>query len=207
MFHRWSACFGILLLLSGCRSPYHSDQGALLGGLLGAGTGAVVGSAVGKPGAGAAIGAGVGALSGAAVGSGMDEIEARNRAQIEQTLGYQVAAGSVTVADVVNMTRAGVAEDLIANHVHYHGMAAPLQANDLIYLQQQGVSPRVVAAMQEPPRAVQPAGYVAPAPQPGVVVAEPYYYPPPYYWGPPPYRYRCSPRCRPGVSWGVSVGN
>jgi hypothetical protein len=207
MFARWTACFGILLLLAGCQSPYHSDQGALFGGLLGAGTGAIVGSAVGHPGAGAAIGAGAGALSGAAIGSGMDEIEAKNRMQIEQTLGRQIAAGSVTVPDVVNMTRAGVAEDLIANHVHYHGLAAPLQANDLIYLQQQGVSPRVVAAMQEAPQP-QPVAYAAPEPQPGVVVAEPYYYPPPYYWGPPPpYRYRCYPHYRPGVSWGVAVGN
>ncbi|MBN2578768.1 MAG: hypothetical protein JXB10_07220 [Pirellulales bacterium] len=209
MVARRFALLGILLLLAGCRSPYHSDQGALLGGLLGAGTGAIVGNAVGSTGAGAAIGAGVGALSGAAVGSGMDEIEARNRAQIEQQLGRQVAAGSVTVADVVSMTQAGVDPELIANHVRHNGPAAPLQTSDLIYLQQQGVSKKVIAAMQEPPRVVQPAAYTAAAPPRTVIVEDPYYYdyPPPYYWGPPRYRYRCYPRYRPGVSWGVTVGN
>jgi hypothetical protein len=204
IFHRF-AFLGILLLLAGCQSPYHSDQGALLGGLLGAGTGAAIGSATGHTAAGAIIGTGVGAISGAAVGGAMDEVEAQNRAQIEQHLGRQLAAGSVTIADVVNMTQAQVDETLIANHVRYHGMAAPLQANDIIYLQQSGVSPKVVAAMQEPPRVAQPV-YTTPGPPQTVIVADPYY-PPPYYWGPPPYRYHGYPRCRPGMTWGVTVGN
>jgi hypothetical protein len=204
MMIRRFAFLGILLVLSGCRSPYYADQGTLLGGLLGAGTGAAIGSASHNTAAGAIIGTGVGALTGAAVGSAMDEVEARNRAQIEQQMGQQIAAGSATIPDVVNMTRAGVDETLIANHVHYHGMAAPLQANDIIYLQQSGVSPRVIAAMQEPPRVVQPA-YTAPAPQ-AVLVEEPYCYPRPYYWGPPYFRYRYVPPHRSGISWGVSVG-
>src|SRR5208337_5028001 len=126
-------------LLAGCESPYHADQGALFGGLLGAGTGAVVGHALGNTGAGAAIGAGVGALSGAAIGAGMDQTEARNRAMIEARPGRPVP-GAVTVPDVVTMTRSGVDEGLIINHIHSHGLAAPLQASDVISLQQQGVS-------------------------------------------------------------------
>ena len=39
----------------------------------------------------------LGALTGAAVGSEMDEMEARNRALIEQKMGRQVAAGALTV--------------------------------------------------------------------------------------------------------------
>ena len=105
----------------------------------------------GNTGAGAAIGAGVGALSGAAIGAGMDESEARNRALIEARLGRQVAAGAVTIPDVVAMTRSGVDEGLIINHVHAHGLAAPLQASDVIYLQQQGVSRNVIAVMQTEP--------------------------------------------------------
>ena len=113
--------------------------------------GAIVGSAVHNPGAGAAIGAGVGALSGAAIGAGQDEVEAKNRAMIESQLGHPIGAGSVTVPDVVAMTHAGVHEDLIINHIHSHGMVAPPSSNDLIYLSQQGISPRVVQVMQEPP--------------------------------------------------------
>src|SRR6202795_2818657 len=62
------AVMSSFVCMSGCASPYRSDQGALLGGLGGAGLGAVVGHAVGNTGAGALIGAGVGALSGAAIG-------------------------------------------------------------------------------------------------------------------------------------------
>lgn len=188
-------------LAAGCASPYHTDRGALVGGLTGAGVGALVGNAVGNTGAGAAIGAGVGALSGAAIGSEMDEMEARNRAMISQQLGRQVAAGAVTIDDVVAMTRGGVNEELIVNHVRAHGVARPLQASDLIMLQQQGVSTRVIAAMQEPPA---PRVVAQPAPQPVIieqvpppVVVAPYA---PYWRGP------CYPRHhRPGVSWGISV--
>jgi hypothetical protein len=168
---------------TGCQSPYHADQGALLGGLLGAGTGAVVGSAVGHPGAGAALGAGVGAISGAAIGSAQDEMEAKNRAMIAQQLGRQVAAGAVTPNEVIAMTRAGVNEELIVNHIRAHGTAAQLQSQDLINLQQQGISARVVATMQacppQPPVMVQEA-----APPPVVVEGYPY-----GYYGPPPRPY------------------
>jgi hypothetical protein len=163
-----------LALSSGCCSPYHADQGAVAGGLIGAGTGAVVGHAMGNTGAGALVGAGVGAISGAAIGSGMDEAEARNRALIAQQLGRQVDPGAVSIDDVLAMKRANVNEDLMINHIHAHGMVAPLQTNDLINLPQQGISTRVIQAMQEsPPR---PPVVVQEAPP--VIVRE---YPPPYY--------------------------
>lgn len=174
-----------IVSLFGCASPYHQDQGTLFGGLLGAGTGAIIGGATGHPGAGAAIGAGVGALSGAAIGHGQDEIEAKNRAMIAQQMGRQVSAGAVTPNDVISMTRAGVNEELIVNHIRAHGMAAPLQTADLIGLQQQGITPRVVATMQacppQPPPQPQAVYVEQPAPPP--VVLE-------YGWGPRYYPHR-----------------
>ncbi len=156
----------------------------------------MVGGASGHPGAGAAIGAGVGALSGAAVGGSLDEIEANNRAEIAARLGRPAPTGAVTIDDVIGMSRAGVAEDIIVTHVHNHGSAAPLRPNDLIVLQQQGVSPRVVQALQAPPPQ---AAY----PAPPVVVAAP-----PPYWGPPygyPYPYPY-PYYRPyRTSFGVVI--
>jgi hypothetical protein len=182
--------FGLLVACSvnGCQSPYHADQGALFGGLFGAGAGAVAGHALGNTGAGAAIGAGVGALSGAAIGAGMDETEARNRAMIEARLGRQVVAGAATIPDVVAMTRAGVDEGLIINHIHAHGLAAPVQANDVIYLQQQGVSRNVIAVMQTQPVAVAPevVPVYAPPPSGGIIIEERwgprYYRPYRHYW-------------------------
>ena len=189
-FSLWSA--GLTLaaaLMNGCASDTHTGEGAVVGGLLGAGTGAIVGHAMGNTGAGAAIGAGVGALSGAAIGHGQDEIEARNRALIAQQMGRQVSAGAVTPNDVIAMTRGGVNEELILNHIRSHGLAAPLQPQDLIALQQQGISPRVIATMQAcPPQPVQQPQTVVveEAPPPVVVGVGPYwgprYYHPHYYW-------------------------
>ena len=127
----------------------------------------MVGHALGNTGAGAAIGAGVGALSGAAIGNGQDQVEARNRAIIEQQIGRQLA-GATRIDDVIAMTHAGIAPELIMNHVRAHGMAAPLQANDLILLQQQGVDGRVIATMQATPSPVAPV-VVQQAPPPAVV--------------------------------------
>ena len=197
--------FSIITLLSaaictvGCQSPYHADQGALGGGLLGAGAGAIIGEATGgNAGAGAAIGAGLGAITGAAVGSEMDEMEARNRAMIEQTMGRQIAAGATTTNEVVSMSSAGVDDSLIINHIKAHGMASPLSSNDLIMLKQQGVSEPVIAAMQAPP-VVRPV--TATPVQP--VIVEEHYYGSPYVVGPPCYRpYR---HHRRGMSWGVVV--
>ena len=195
---------------TGCRSPYRADQGALFGGLLGAGTGALVGSAVGSTGAGAAIGAGVGALGGAVIGSELDDIEARNRAMIAQQLGREVAAGAVHLDEVIAMTKAGVDDELIVNHINVHGTAAPLQTSDLIYLQNNGVSTRVIKAMQNPP-ARKPSTVVVREPTPPPVVVQEYHYGHPY-WGP-----RYDPHCyhyrrhhhRPhsGTSWGLSFHN
>ena len=213
MYHKLlqRVLFGSTILVAisaiGCQSPYRSDQGALFGGLLGAGTGAIIGNQSGNAGAGAAIGAGLGAISGAVVGQEIDEIEARNRALIEQRLGRQLAAGAVTMDDVVAMSIAGVDDELIINHVRAHGMAAPLQQSDLIFLTQQKVSTRVIKAMQEPPpQQAQKVVYERPGPPP-VIVRQ--YHPAPVYVAPPchaPYYHHR--RHRPsGVGWGVSFHN
>jgi len=194
------------LSATGCRSPYRSDQGALFGGLLGAGTGAIIGDAMGNAGAGAAIGAGVGAISGAAIGDELDQIEAQNRAMIEQQLGRQIAAGAVSTGDVVAMTAAGVDDELIVNHVRAHGAAAPLGTDDVIALHQQGVSTRVIKALQEPPsRPVQPVMVGQPVATP--VIIEEHHYGPPIIAPPCPSRHSYRPRRRPGMNWGISVHN
>jgi hypothetical protein len=173
-----------LLSAPGCQSDSHTGSDALFGGLFGAGTGALIGSATGHAGAGAAIGAGVGTLAGAAVGSAQDQADARNRALIEAQLGRRIGPGSVTTGEVLNMAQAHVNDDLIINHIRTHGMVAPPNTNELIALQQNGVSPRVVQAMQEapPPQVIVQQG----APPPVVVEGyydRPYYYPHRhYYW-------------------------
>ena len=203
---------GLLLmgLLAGCASWTHTDRGALAGGLLGAGTGALIGSSSGHAGAGAALGAGLGTLAGTLFGSELDEVEAKNQAMIAQQLGRPVGPGAVGMEDVVAMTQAGVAEELIVNHIRANGVSRPLTTNDLILLQQQGISPRVIAAMQEAGQARPPAQavHVVPAPPPAAVpvIVEEYHYGP---WGPPHwwwhYPYCSPPRSR--FSWGIAIGH
>jgi hypothetical protein len=171
---RWisGSVLAVSLCVSGCQSDSHTGPAALFGGLFGAGTGAAIGSATGHPGAGAAIGAGVGAVSGAAVGAAMDETEARNRAAIEAQLNRRPPIGSVTVGEVIAMSQARVNEDVIINHVYSHGMVALPTTNDLIAMQQYGVSPRVVQAMQAAPPPVQPQAVVIQEAAPPPVVVE-----------------------------------
>jgi len=202
----------VVLLLcvsaSGCQTASHTDQGAVVGGLAGAGVGAILGDALDQEVAGTAIGAGVGALTGAAMGNQLDQVEARNRAAIEASLGQQVRAGAVTIDNVVQMTQAGVAPRLIVNHIQYNGVAKVPDANDLIFLQQNGVSEEVIAAMQQPPQ--RPAKVVSqPVGPPPVIVEEYHYGPPPCFYGPPHWRFHHHrhyrrPCHRPGVSLGFS---
>lgn len=188
--------------VAGCRSPYYADRGALTGGLAGAGIGALVGNAVGETAGGAAIGAGIGALTGGAIGGALDDIEARNRAEIAAQLGRQVAPGQATVGEVVSMTRAGVDPRLISNYVNNSGMAQPVNAQDVIYLTQQGVAPAVIQSMQAPRIAQAPPPAVV-APPPGPVIIEEHYYGRPYC--PPPHVYfHHRHHHRPHVGWGIS---
>src|SRR5262245_61100355 len=161
-------------LVSGCASPYYADKGALTGGLAGAGVGALIGNAVGETAGGAAIGAGVGALTGGVVGGALDDIEARNRAEIAAQMGRPVAQGQATVGEVVSMPRAGVDPRLIVNYVNNSGMAQPVGAQDVIYLTQQGVAPDVIQAMQTPRLAQAPPAVIGPPP--GPVIIEEYHY-------------------------------
>ncbi len=180
--------FAILIFAPGCATSNgtsdHTAEGGIFGGLLGAGTGAIIGHAAGNTAAGAAIGAGAGALTGAAIGAGQDKVENENRAAVQQQVNAQMAQ-AVRVEDVINMTRAGVDPNLIANQVRAHGVAAPLQSSDVILLQQQGVAPQVIAAMQSTPVPCVAGAVVVPGGPPPVVVEG--YYGRPYWHHPHPY--------------------
>lgn len=203
----------ILLLLfvvgTGCKSPYHADKGAALGGLTGAAVGAAIGEHNDNPLAGALIGGVVGTITGNAIGESIDEDIARNNAIIEQHIGRRLA-GATKLDDVVAMTHAGLGDQVIVTHIQSHGVVQPPNAQDLIFLKQQGVSDVVLNALQnqQPITAQAPAPPARPA---RPVIIEEHHYVRPAYFGPPPYHYRYhrhyGPRHRKGVHWGISVGN
>jgi hypothetical protein len=207
----------LVSLVIGCRSPYYSDRGAVAGGLAGAGIGAALGNSSGNALPAAIAGAAIGTITGNAIGDGIDADLARTKAEVEARMGRQMS-GAVSHDDVIAMTQAGLSEDVIATHIRSHGVARPPGVNDLIGLRNQGVSDRVIQALQQAPPpagagpAYAPAGYVV-APPPGVIVE--HYYGPgyrgPWYHCPPPhphfhYGYRHRPHHH-GASWGFSFSN
>jgi hypothetical protein len=160
--------------LTGCQTPANNTtQGAVFGGLFGAGFGAVAGHALGNTGAGAAIGAGAGALAGAAIGAEKDAAEAK--------MGRPMP-GAVSISDVVSMAHSGVDDGLIINHIRSHGLAAPIQPADVIFLQQQNVSRNVIEVMQTAPVAVAGRPVYADSPPGGVYVSGGYYRPYRHYY-------------------------
>lgn len=195
------------LALAGCAAPgtmSNTGAGAVGGGALGAATGAIIGHASGHTAGGAVIGAAAGALGGALVGNAADAREERDsaiaQAQYQQAQAQyaQAQAAALSSADVITLTHNQVSDDVIINQIQKQGCRFESTPDSLIALKQQGVSDRVVAAMQNnsvrgtvvagptvvgaPPAVV----YAAPPPPPvGVVVVGPR-----RYWGPPPYYYR-----------------
>ena len=171
---------------------YHNDtaSGTVLGGGLGALTGALVGGK--KNGAGGAlIGAGVGALTGNILGRNKDREDQRRAAAGAAAVGrlnQQAAAQAVTGFDLVEMTQAGLSDDLIVSTIRARGARLDLSPAGLIALKQSGVSDRVVLAAQEMSgnRSLVTRGaptLVTEAPRSTVIVtpASPYYYGPRYH--------------------------
>ena len=118
-------------------------------------------------GEGALIGAGVGALTGNLLGRNKDRVDeqraAYGAARVGQ-LNQQVAAQAVTNYDLLEMTRAGVSEDVIISTMRFRGARLDLSPNSLIALKQSGVSDRVVMAAQ----GMNPVGAPLAAPVPVV---------------------------------------
>jgi hypothetical protein len=133
----------------------------------------------------------------------LDDIEARNRAQISAQLGRPVAQGHATVGEVVAMSRAGVDPRLIVNYVNNSGVSTPVGAQDVIYLTQQGVPPDVIQAMQSP-RVAQAPVPIAPPPAPAPLIIQEYDSGPPYYCPPPHYHFYHHRHHGPRIGWGVT---
>lgn len=202
-------CLGSL----GCQGPRHTDRGALLGGLLGAGVGAAVGDKNNNALPGALVGGAIGAVTGAAIGDSVDRDIERNRQQVAAQYQQRQAAG-ISPEDVINMSRAGLSEDVIAGQIRATGVSRSLNVNDLIYLRNQGVPDGAIRAMQQAQLST-----VVQAPPPPIdtrpVVVEHRYTP--YYAPPPPVFYghwHSRPYCPPPshhhhhggsrASWGFS---
>jgi hypothetical protein len=162
----WVASLGMALALApvGCS---HTESGLAAGGVGGALVGGLVGNALGNTGAGAVVGAATGAIAGGAIGSSADRAEARAdaRAYATQQQAIQSARGPLGLEEVVRMAQSNVGDDVIIEQIRLTNAFYTLNAEQLIWLKQQGVSDRVIRAMQT--SGTQPAvRYVTPLPPP-----------------------------------------
>lgn len=77
--------------------------------------------------------------------------DAKNRVAMERSTGRPVAARPAAVTDVIAWHQAGVPDENIMNHVRIHGLYQPLQSQDVLTLQNHGVSVNVIRTMKEHP--------------------------------------------------------
>lgn len=186
-----SMLLGLVILslpLTPVSAQHNTQRGSVLGGLAGAAAGVAIGEHNDKPVAGALIGGAVGLVTGAALGNARDRQEAQYRAyqnqqrqqlqyqqyQQSQQLQYQQSqqlARAVTLEDVIAMSRSGLSEAVMINHIQTNGVRQELQVADVIRLHENGVSQNVITAMQRP--RIAPVVSAAPAPAPVYHTSQP----------------------------------
>jgi hypothetical protein len=162
----------LAILALPAQAQYNTRRGAGVGAVTGAVIGGVIGNQNDETTEGALIGGAVGAIAGGAIGRGRDvqEYHAWQYHQHQRQQQQLAYARASSVADIVTMSRNGLSDQVIVNHIRSRGIQHELSVHDIVALHQQGVSESVIAAMQH---SAGPARTIAPAPVP---VVRPYYY-------------------------------
>ncbi|MDO4574787.1 MAG: hypothetical protein Q4D98_06190 [Planctomycetia bacterium] len=96
------------------------------------------------------------------IGSCAEKNDARNRVAMERVTGRPVMARPASVDDLLSWKQAGVADENVTTHIRIHGAYRPITPQEVLTLQQRGVSNAVIRTMQEHPY----PKTNAPAPQP-----------------------------------------
>ena len=146
-------CFSFAVITLGCEgTKTHAVEGGVIGGVLGAGVGGIVGHQMHRGAEGAAIGAAAGAIGGALIGA---QMEKPGQPQAAQPAGQPQAAqtqavnpNQMSVQQVAGLAKQGVNENVIIDKIRLTNSKFSLSADDVSYLKQQGVSQKVIDAMQ-----------------------------------------------------------
>ena len=139
-------CLSIMVLTLGCESnKTRIAEGAVIGGLLGGAAGGIIGHQSGHGGEGAGIGIAAGALTGALIGSQIEKHKADPN--------YAAASpganpNQLSLQQIIDLSKQGVHEDVIIDKLRLSGSKYVLSAQDIDYLKSQGVSQKVINAMQ-----------------------------------------------------------
>ncbi|MCU0785519.1 MAG: YXWGXW repeat-containing protein [Verrucomicrobia bacterium] len=151
----------LAVVLTGCESPDGSPNrtgsGALIGGAVGAAAGGLIGSTSrhnsgANAAAGALIGGAIGAITGGSIGHSLDQEEqARLRTQAPLTYQRIEQGQPLGIADVKAMAKAGVSDDVIISQIRSTRTVYRLIAEDIIDLNNSGVSQKVINYMINTP--------------------------------------------------------
>jgi outer membrane lipoprotein SlyB len=129
-----------LIISSSCSK---AGEGAAIGTIIGVGAGAAIAG-----GEGAIIGGAVGAASGALIGSALDDSDRENLQQESpDTLKKIDENKKLSMQDVINMSNAGLSDEVIINQIKSTHSTFSLSSSDIIKLKQNGVSENVINAM------------------------------------------------------------
>ena len=141
------ACGALALCSQGCAgNKSRAVEGAVIGGILGAGVGGITGHQMHRGAEGAGIGAAAGAIGGALIGA---QIPNPQNQQGQQAAGQgAVNPNQMSLQQVADLARQGANEDVIIDKIRLSNSRYTLSQGDMDYLRQQGVSQKVIAAMQ-----------------------------------------------------------
>lgn len=136
-------CLPVAFITTGCKNTKtRAVEGAIIGGVLGAGAGGIIGHQGHHGAEGAGIGAAVGAVTGAIIGS---QIEKPNQAA---TVNPASNPNQMTMQQIVELSKQGANENVIIDKILLSNSRFNLNDADITYLKEQGVSQRVIDAMQ-----------------------------------------------------------
>ncbi len=130
-------------LFCGCQTTKtRAVEGAAIGGILGAGAGYAIGQATHHGAEGAGIGAAVGAISGTLIGS---QIEKPNPSGSSAD---PYNPKQMSIQEVVELSRQGIHPEVIIDRIRLTNSKFNLTPQDIEYLREEGVSEKVINAMQ-----------------------------------------------------------
>jgi uncharacterized protein YcfJ len=129
-----------LITMSACETnKTRIAEGAGIGGAVGALAGGIIGHQSGHGVEGAVIGGVLGAGAGAAAGSQINK---------PKQAAAQAQTATLSLTQIVNLSKQGASSDEIINRIKTTNSKFVLTAEDIAYLNKQGVSQRVIEAMQ-----------------------------------------------------------
>lgn len=135
-----------ILFNTGCQNTKtRAVEGSVIGGIIGAAAGYGIGHQSHSGAQGAGIGAATGAIAGAIIGSQMKKPGADVSSQ--ETTQYS-NSGQLSMDEIVKFSQQGIQEDVIIDKIRLTNTKYILTAQQIDYLQKQGVSQRVIFAMQ-----------------------------------------------------------